>query len=470
MKKSRSLYWILLLLIISVVFFLITCFHLEPDYFWHIKAGEYMSNHSILTEDIFSWYLPSYYWMSHEWLFEIFIYYLKVIFGNYHIFVYLLLSLISLSFIVFYFNREGLIKNISYSLLFITFYSLMSLFYIQARPHMISFCFLGISCYFLVDLYHNKDSRKIYFLPIISILWSNIHGGSSNLVYLLCFLFFIGGLFSFQYKKIEAKKMSKLQLRKYFLAMILCMIAVCINIHGFKMFFYPYTNMLDSTMLLNISEWQGTSLSDWSHYVYYAFIIYVLFTYLFSDRKIQFMDLLLTGFVFYLGLKSIRFWLFGPIVLSFILFDYVKVRKIEKGTYLGITVISCFFLFLFIYNIGNVVVKDYYQYLNRDIIELIKSEKPKKLFNMYDYGGELIYYDIEVFIDSRADLYSKYNYRDYLSISMLQKDYVSLIDKYQFDYYLVDEKYPIYTYLKYNEEFDKIYSNDKVSLFKYKNS
>ena len=56
---------------------------------------------------------------------------------------------------------------------------------------------------------------------------------------------------------------------------------------------------------------------------------------------------------------------------------------------------------------------------------------------MYDYGGILIYNDIEVFIDGRADLYSKYNYKDYLDISCLRGDYPKLIEKYDFDYFLV---------------------------------
>ena len=466
MKKNNKIFWFLFLLIVSLSFFLISCFHLEPDYFWHIKAGEYMMRNHLLREDVFSWFLSHKYWMSHEWLFEIIIYYLKTIFGNYHILVYLLFSLVGLSSLLYFPNHKGFFRNYPFSLLFIAFYTIMMVFYVQARPHLISLCLFATTIWFLVDLYHHKESKKIYFLPLISILWANIHGGSSNLVYLLCFLFFIGGLFSFQFKKIEAKRMSKVQLRKYFWVMVLCMIGVCINLHGFKMFLYPYQNMLDHTMLENIQEWQGTTLNDWSHYIYFAFIVFVLFTYLFSERKIQWMDLLLTGFVFYLGLKSIRFWSFGPIALSYILFDYVKERKIENGTYLGIVVLSCFFFALFVSGFSHFVVKDYYVYLNSDIISLLKKEKPNRLFNMYDYGGELVYYDIPVFIDSRADLYSPYNYEDYLDISLLKKDSLSLIDKYDFDYLLVDEEYPIYTYLENDSQYEVLYHTDTIVLFK----
>ena len=45
--------------------------------------------------------------------------------------------------------------------------------------------------------------------------------------------------------------------------------------------------------------------------------------------------------------------------------------------------------------------------LSNSAISVLKKEEPKRLFNYYDYGAYLIYKDIPVFIDGRADLYSK---------------------------------------------------------------
>ena len=105
-----------------------------------------------------------------------------------------------------------------------------------------------------------------------------------------------------------------------------------------------------------------------------------------------------------------------------------------------------------------------------EYIQIIKKEKPKRLYNMYNYGGDLVYHEIPVFIDGRADLYGKHNYKDYLQISKLEGDYVKLIEKYDFDYFLVDSKYPINTYLKYNSDYDKIYQHEKVYLYKKRTS
>jgi hypothetical protein len=150
--------------------------------------------------------------------------------------------------------------------------------------------------------------------------------------------------------------------------------------------------------------------------------------------------------------------------MSYIIFDYVEERKLDQGTYVGIGILSLFFigcLFVFFPSTNS-----YYLQLDPEVISILKKEKPKRLYNMYDLGGELIYNDISVFVDGRADLYSSYNYEDYLHISMLQDDYVSLIQKYDFDYFLVSTDYPISTYLKYEDQYEKIYQKGNVLLYK----
>ena len=463
--KKNNLYY-LLLLIVSISFASLVCFHLEPDTFWHVKAGEYMLHHGILRHDIFSWAVVSKYWMSHEWLFEVILASLKSIFGTIHVYIYCFVFILSLFLICFLPNQKEWGKNIPYGLLYLLFFSLILVPYVQARPHMISFVLLAFTIWFLSDFSKNKESKKIWFLPIISVLWSNVHGGSSNLVYLLCFLFGVGGMFSFQYKKIEAKRLSKKQIRTYFLVMFLCMIAVCINPHGFKMFLYPYQNMMDTTMLNNIKEWQATSLSIPIHYLYYAFLVFLILTMLFSEKKIQFMDFLILGFTAYLGLKSVRFWVFTSIIMCFYSFYYVKSRKQDRGTSLCIWFIAVCLLTLFAWNVPRMKNLKYQFFLRDDLYPILKKEQPKRLFNMYDFGGELIYHDFNVFIDGRADYYSPYNYEDYLDISKLQGDYVSLIQKYDFDYFLVSKDFPISTYIKYNDQYEEIYHHGKVLLYK----
>ena len=466
MKKNHKLLFIcFIVLIISLSLFLSSFSSIESDYLWHIKVGEYMFHHGILKKDVFSWALMNKYWMSHEWLFEMMIYGMRKIFGEYHLFLYSFISLVSLFFLLFLPNRDNFMKNIPYSLIWVLF-SFVLCVNIQGRPHLLSYSFLAVTIYFCMRLYENKEDKMIYFLPLLGILWSNFHGGSSNLVYLIPFLFFVIGNFHFQTKKIEANKMSKIQLKRYLLVTFFCMFSVCINIHGCKMFFYPYSNMLNQTMIQNINEWRSTSLSEPFHLVYFALLLWILGTLLLSKEKIRFLDFALLGFFIFLGLKSIRFWFYTYICASYILFYYISSRKMDKGTISSILVFACMMFGLFFVRRDSLKLHNYSYLLLEKDIEIIEKEKPKRLFNMYDYGGDLIYHNIPVFIDGRADLYSNHNYDDYLKISKLDYDTDKLIQKYHFDYFLVDKKYPITAYLNSNSNYQLIYQREDVFLYK----
>ena len=465
MKKNRKLFILFMVFSFSMAFFLLNFMRVESDYYWHVKAGDYMFHNGILKNDVFSWIVNGKYWMSHEWLFEIIIYLFSIIFKSSHLLVYGFISICSLLFILFIYNREDYLKNVPFGMIWIVF-SLILLPFMQARPHLISFNLLAISIILLFNNYKNENDKSIYLLPLISIIWANVHGGSSNLVYLLCILFFICGLVSFNCKKVYSNRISKVQLKRYLIVCILCIISISFNIHGVKMILYPYQNMMDSTMLNNINEWAPTNFNIGSHYMYLLLIVFILFIMLFSDKKIKFIHLMLFGFSVLLGLKSIRFWAYTYIICSFIVFDYVKSRKVDSGTYSCIISMCIVFILFPIFNFNSISKQINNRELSNEVITILKSNKPKRLFNVYDYGGELVNNDILVFIDGRADLYSKYNYKDYLNISNLDGDYIKLIDKYDFDYFLVNTKFSINTYLKYNDNYELIYKNSNTRLYK----
>lgn len=453
------------ILIICFSLFMSILFNKESDYFWHIKAGEQMfKSGSVMTKDVFSWFMSGKYWMSHEWAFDLGIYLLNVVFGKMHLFVYTFSCILLLLGILFFTNKKQYLKNIVFSLFWIIGFLIFCI-YIQARPHLFSFSFLALTLYFTYDLFKNEKSKKIYLLPIVTLFWANFHGGSSNLSYIFCFIFLIIGLFKFNFKKIEAKRISKIQIKKYLIVAFLCMVAICINPHGIKMLFYPYTNIFDTVMVNFISEWQPTTLSNASHYPYFAFLVIILFIFLFSKKKIEFIDLALFGIVIVLGLKSIRFWGYTYIVMNYVIFNYIETRKVDKGTCTMLLVLSTLFMGLFISGIPMLMKEYKTKVLSDKLIETIKEENPKRLYNMYDYGGELVYNGIKVFVDGRADLYSRYNLSDYSDISLLRGDYVKTIKKYKFDYFLVTKKYPIATYLNYSDDYEKVYEEKNIVLY-----
>ena len=277
------------------------------------------------------------------------------------------------------------------------------------------------------------------------------------------------GLFKFNFSKIESSRLSKKQFITFLIIIVVSILCININPHGFKMVTYPYENIMDKTMINTISEWRSTQLNDNTHLMYFVFAFIVLGIFLLSKKKINFRDFMLFLFALFLGLKSIRFWAYLYIVMSVIVFNYIDKRKDDPYT----KTIFLFMSFIFALTFGlafnkNIMNNTTKLDLTNQFIDNIKREKPKRMFNLYNIGGELVYNDIDVFIDGRADLYSKINFSDCIIISNLSGDYKAMIEKYNFDYYVVNTSFSIYYYLLYDDNYEELARDGEYVLFKAK--
>lgn len=465
--KKNKLIFSFSFFLFSFALFLMLFLRMDIDYFWHYKAGEYMVSHStILTHDIFSWSLFHSPWISHEWLFEVFIYGLDCLFGDLHIFIYVFVTSFLLLLFIFFVQRKEYLKNIPFALLWVIFFILI-IGTLSGRPQLLSFLFLAISVWLVFYFFYHPDSKRIYFLPIISLLWANIHGGSSNLSYLLCFLAIFCGLFHFSFSKIEAIRLTKRQLITYLVVAILSIVFITINPHGIKMLFYPYQNMGDSLMISTIAEWQPSNLNNLAHYGYFVFVFIVFMVMIVSKKKIRFIDAIFYIAFLYLGLKNMRFWFFSYIVFSFFVFYYIPKRKLDSCSNVLIVVCSVLLLLTFFrgFSYSHTLLD---KTLSDKAISILKEEKPNRLFNYYDYGAYLIYREIPVFVDGRADLYANKTYRDYQDISRLHYRFTDLIDKYQFDYFIIPKQSGLFSYLDVNDKYELLYFDKTCAIFKTK--
>lgn len=464
--KKNKFNILFILLIVSISLVMMIFMRTDPDYFWHITAGKYMINHhTILTHDVFSWFVSGKPWMSHEWLFEIIIYYMSIIFGKYHLLIYGFINVLIILLIFYFTNKENFHKNKVFGLVWLILFFIFDVFMV-GRPQLISNILLALTIYFLIDLYNNKDSKKIYFLPLITIIWANVHGGSSNLPYLLAFIFMIISLFKFDIGKIISERKSKKQILTYLIVTLVCMLCVNICPHGFKMFIYPYINMGNSTMLSTISEWQPSVLSNNSHLPYFIFIFLILLVFLLSKKKLRFIDLALFIISIYLGLKSIRFWGYTYIIMTYVIFNYISPRKDDRGTEIVFLILSFSFILIFSLGFKYIIKNTNNKYISDTMINIIKKENPKRLYNDYGAGGYLVYKNIPVFIDGRADLYSDYNYKDNIEIMYYKRDFYEKFNKYNFDYLLVSDGFQINLYLKHNKDYKLIYKEDNFYFYK----
>ena len=454
------------------------------DYWWHIKAGEYMVENKLIPfTDVFSWFgvQEGLYWHSHEWLTEVVLYLIQKPFGDFGVYIFTLLLCVLLQIFILWVNKDTILKNKLMTIVWIILGSFILEPVVFPRPHMISFLLLAITLYLLFNFIKNENDKKIWLLPIISILWVNFHGGSSNLPYVLTFIFLFVGLFEFEIGKLECKRLTKKQLTTLFIVGILSIVSLVVNPHGIDMITYPYANMNDSFMLSFIAEWRSPDLKNSVDLFIYVLFFIIGITLVFTNKKLKAIDLTLILAFTYLTCKSVRFSVFLYMIATFVLFKYINEFKLKDKyeKYLGLILIMIgIALSSNIMNINLIKEKPILAPLTMDMIEEVKELNPKKLYNDYNLGGYLIYNDIPVFVDSRADMYSKYNLKDAINLMYLQDtekvsnenefDVNSIIEKYGFDAFLIQKVRPLNQYLKYNNKYEVVDEDKYTILYQLK--
>ena len=441
------------------------------DYWWHIKAGEYIFNNKIVpTKDIYSWFgvLNNLDWTSHEWLSEVLLYIPYKYMGETSGYVVGAFLFVLTGVLIYLFNIESYKKNLMFSLLWTILGVVIIMPTFNPRPHMFSFILFILVLGIIFRFIRHENSKLIWSIPLISILWGNLHGGSSNLPYILCIIALLFGLMNKNYGFIKFTKLSGKKLKTLLVVSVLSILGLMINPHGFEIILYPYINMGDSLMLNVIQEWRAPDLKIISDYPIYI-LLFVIFVVLIKRViSIDTLDFIYILAFTYLTLKSIRFSPFLYVVASFIIFKYIDEKEWDIKIFsIGALILGVMFIFTF----TPAAKESYANFISQELVEKhiiddIKNHKFSRMYNAYDIGGYLIYNDINPFIDGRADVYSKYTLKDYHIITSMKLNALELIEKYDFDSFLVENGSAIHNHLIVNDEYIEVSKGKNYSLYK----
>lgn len=445
------------------------------DYWWHVKSGLYMlENQTIPFQDVFSWYGKemNLYWVSHEWLGAIILALFHQGFGaQLGGYLFNIVGLFTILFSLLYFNEKSFFKNIRFTFGWVTLGLAIISYSLNARPQLFSVLLLIWVIGLLETFKKNEHTKSIWILPFLAVLWSNLHGGSSNLVYILPILYFIGHFKTFQTKRWEGISFTKNQKKKLLLATALSFLALAINPHNFEIWSYPYANMGDQFMMSIIQEWRSPDLkqiNDWIFFIQFAIIGFIFIQ---TPKKIKLNDFLLMVSFIALNLRSIRFGIFLYVAITFVIFNYIPALKKEKITEQYLYILASFGLVFSIFssisylNLSSQNFEPMQHLLPEEILQTLKELNPQRLYNDYDFGSELIYQEIPVFIDGRADLYSKHNLKDVIALTEGTGNTQEILDTYDFDVLLLYKNTPLSNYLSIHPDYELIQETASIQIY-----
>ena len=489
-KKTKNIFFniiMIALVIIGIAYILQESFLSTTlnDYYWHYKVGEWIiKNKSIPTSGIFSWYAlkENLYWFSHEWLSAVLIYIIS--FNNPIKSIIVTKILCIIFFLVCLFITRTKVKDKWLTYIIYSFF-LVSIFeaYFYPRPHIFSYFLLFGVLFLLYNFIKTENAKFLIGLPIISILWANIHGGSSNLVYILQIFFLISTLFDFTFEKIEFTKISRRSSLYLLMSTIVSTLCLIINPHGYKILAYPFENMQNEFMMKVIVEWASPDIKTFSGLYYIIPIVIVGISLITTTKKIKCYDLLMFLFFAYMYFRSERFITLFLISSIFYFYEYAPTTttkfieqaniKIKMPIYAFISTFAiCYLTLAFITAFENkeISIKD--NYISQEALPIIKALDEDGMYNHYNLGGELIYNDINVFIDGRADMYSTYNFEDFYTLSKdslnehSESQAKKLIEKYNLTSFICVKTENLNLYLQNNKDkYELVYEDENINIY-----
>ncbi|MGE5645963.1 MAG: hypothetical protein ACM336_09255 [Acidobacteriota bacterium] len=225
----------------------------DGDTGWHIRTGQWMmANGRVPASDPFSFTKPGEPWFAWEWLWDLAFGWMHAQWGMAAV-VLASTVVIGLTFAALYRLALRKSQNAPAALVVTLVAAAVASIHCLARPHLLTMLF-AVIFYALLERIQAGQTRLLYWLPPLMVLWTNLHGG-----------FLAGLLFIAAYAAGEAvawaastarddRAASLARLRGYTLAGAACLAATIVNPYGIKLHQHIYAYLTDPYQYEHIHE------------------------------------------------------------------------------------------------------------------------------------------------------------------------------------------------------------------------
>lgn len=377
--------YLLVIFFTSIFLFYRGIVFLDPDFGWHLAVGKIILTSGILKTDPFSYTMPSFPFVDHEWLNNVLVAKLFPIVG--WVGLSLLFTLLAVISIVITINRK--LPSIHKAILFLFGISVFEA-YFAVSPRVISWLFLSIILFLVLD---KKTWQKYWWLsPLIILIWANFHGSFILGVLILGTIFIV--------RTLSLRKFQILE----FLAAAFGMVVTFINPYGSKLWWMVWLTVSDNSQRFRIAEWQPTifSLAQLPFTIIVLFslspVFFIRYWNKFSlDEKV----LNVIFFIFLLtAVRNVPLWVIAvlPLIGKGFLFFEEDTKNIEFAPKRFLRISRYALLMLVLLVVFQFSRSTYYflTYFNENIfypnraVHYLSENLPKgQIFSEYNWGGYL---------------------------------------------------------------------------------
>lgn len=445
----------------------------DPDFGWHLRIGQdILANHTISHFDPYSFTMSDFPWISYSWLSDIFVALFQKLFGFFGLSI--IFSLITAA--AFFLAARAYQTELSYQIIAALLGSILSVSVVGIRDQIWSVLGLAILIFIIFNWRKNPQSRIIWWLPLLFLVWVNLHAA---------FAIGLGTFLIFFLAELAQKK--PLTKTLIFIFGLSCL-TTFINPFGPRIYKEIWITFADFSGRSQIIEWRPLFYAGMNIFLPTVFFALFLFGAQFFKKKRDLTLIALSAIFFVFAMLAWR-----NLPLFFITSSPLAVLTIENFTgknLLDLIKTPAILLIIFVlafyagwHNIKQVWAQDTNpQALAKEAnfpysaVKFLASNNlplsTNHLFNEYNWGGYILWQipNQKVFIDGRMvhwKLPDKHIFDDYQILQSAKNLAAvnSLIQKYDLNLALIRSDSPLAFYLSATG-WQKIYRDDLTIILK----
>ena len=482
MAKKLLLFFLIFLLSLQVI--------TDPDFGWHIRVGEYIaSTHSVPQKDIFSFSLPNYPYVYHSWASELLMYlsYRLASFPG----VTIMFALVTTISIFFLYQAARLLSNLNPPYLFFLILPLVAYPMAGGRTRTFGLLFLSI-VYFLFIKFQKQNTRLIYLVPPIFLLWVNFHGSFILGIFTLALLIAV----DFLTTKDQAQRAIKTKI----LSIIFLLSTGATLINPYALRAWQQAIEMSTANYLQVksinSDWLSLASTQTTGWIFGLLAAGVIILANLPKIKIDIRQKIFLLISFALSLINSRFSLVlfaaAATVGAQAISQFSRKLNIKVAEALPVKIaLSALIAIMPLLILANLLqmnsayrsLENYSKYLQREFPKkfkyaawsydankfLVENLATKRVANDANWGGLMLLVnpDQKVFyygamdnfiVDGRSFAF------EFLDLVDTQPGYEEKLKKYQIDAVFLPKNYPLVLALKQNPDWQTVYEDEKATV------
>lgn len=479
--RAPSLTSVAAFAVLAAVFLVALAPRFDPDFWWHLKDGQYIaSHHSVPSRDFMSFAYAGHPWTDLEWLPELIMYELYRLAGLRGPVVFYG-CIIALTFALVYWDMVQRRIQRFLALAVLICAAVASTGSWGPRIQMLTLLFLASYALVLHRFELTRDRRLLVIFPVLMLVWANSHGGFAlGLAFLTLAL--VGECLNRRFQHIGSLSRGDLQ----FLggSCVVTVAVTLVNPNGARELLYPLTFLAPNPFTNLIQESASPNFHVFIFMVFGAMQLTLIAALYFGRHAVNWTHLLLILSMTYLALeqgRNVAVWcvLISPLVALYLQQAMQRVY-IEKRWAGGIkSVINVAFVVLVIgacVRAGAIILdsSSISGFVNRSFpgraVSYMQVHRlPAHVLAEYTWGGYVlwrVFPRYQVYMDSRADtVYSATILDDYETMFQAGPSWRTELDHYHVNNVLVPPQAPLAEVLAHDSEWKLTYHDGGAVLY-----